>query len=147
MVLESITEDVLSPESLMNELLDSDHIPACYHEQFDNDMLNLLYGIEMGMLSSVKTQETLGELSVGEKGSFVATFKHEGSSSIQYMQMSRDNLVIAFRRNPNKYYNYSITPEIRNQVFNEVKATLIDGEGSVGRLVQNLIHSNKIQLI
>lgn len=138
----------MSPESLMSELLDSDYIPACYHENFDDETLKLLHGIEMELLDPIKTQKEFGELSVGDGGSFVATFTVEGSSSIQYLQMSpKDNLVIAFRRNPNKYYQYVVKPEIKKQIFDEVKATLVEGEGSVGRLVQSLIRSNKLQLI
>lgn len=117
------------------------------NETFDFETLKLLEQIEMtATMNSVTTQETLGTLNTGEDNTFNATFTPEGSSAINSMSYDGTNLSVIFR-GKDTVYEYMLSEDSLADVIDELYATLVDGEGSVGSLINSMIRKNQLQLV
>jgi hypothetical protein len=133
--------------SSMDELFSSDFHNGGVYEEFDAEIFNLMEKLEMqATMNSIETQRDLGQLDSDGKN-FVATFTEEGSSAVQSMSYANDSLFVTFRKSPDMSYQYMLSDTIRKQIYDEVISTLVDGEGSVGRKIQNLISTNQIHLV
>lgn len=133
--------------SVIDDLIDLDFIPSC-NEEFDLETLKLLEEYEMqSTMNSVETQTAMGQLDVGPDNTFQATFTEEGSTPIQSMSYMNDLLTVVFRSNPGTEYQYIVPVDTLTQIIDEVRSTLVEGEGSVGRLINSLIRSNTLQLV
>lgn len=133
---------------LNEEYLDLDPYPKQNTEQLDFDTLKLLEDYEMqSTMNSVKTMPKMGELQMGDNNTFIASFTEEGSSAVQTVSYLNDLLNVVFRKSPSMEYSYAISESDRLDLLEEVEATLIEGEGSVGRMIQSLIRTNKVQLV
>lgn len=136
-------------ESFLNEdLLDLETYPEVRTEELDFDTLKLLEDYEMqSTMNSVETMAKLGQLQMGDNNTFIATFTEEGSSALLSLSYVNDLLNVVFRKSPSMEYQYAISENDLMDLIEEVEATLIDGEGSVGRKIQSLISNNKVQLV
>jgi hypothetical protein len=131
----------------MDELFSSDFLNGNLHEEFDDEIFKLMENLEMqATMNSVKTKKALGQLDSDGKN-FIATFTEEGSSAIASMSYTNDSLYVTFRKSMQNTYQYMVSEEVRSVLYKEVIDTLVDGEGSVGRKVQNLIATNQIHLV
>lgn len=134
-------------ESFSDDLLDEDSFPVSYQEILDSDTLKILENYEMeSVMNSVETQPTMGQLNVGLNNTFEATFAEAGSSAISFMSYMDDKLTVKFR-NSTREYQYMISESALTEIMNEVRSTLVDGEGSVGALIQRMTRQNIIQLV
>lgn len=132
---------------VVDELINTD-IFSGYNEQLDNETLKLLEIYEMqSTMNSVTTMPAMGQLDVGPDNTFGATFTEEGSSAISSMSYMGELLDVTYRSNPDMTYQYTVTEDILSDIMNEVRSTLVDGEGSVGSLISRLKNSNAIQLV
>lgn len=133
--------------SVVDDLMNSD-IFSGYNEQLDNETLQLLEIYEMQTtMNSVNTMPSMGQLDVGPENTFSATFTEEGSSAISSMSYMGELLNVVYRSNPEMTYQYTATDAILSDIMDEVQATLVEGEGSVGSLISRLKNSNSIQLV
>ena len=79
---------------------------------------------------------------------YTATFTEAGSSAIQSITLNNDNISVVFRNNRNTTaYDYNATQEALEPLYTEVVNVLQEGEGSIGRVFNQLVRDNKIQLI
>lgn len=132
---------------VVDELINTD-IFSGYNEQLDNETLKLLEIYEMqSTMNSVTTMPAMGQLDVGPDNTFGATFTEEGSSAISSMSYMGELLDVTYRSNPDMTYQYTVIEDILSDIMNEVRSTLVDGEGSVGSLISRLKNSNAIQLV
>jgi len=132
--------------SAIDALIMTDVIPSC-NETLDPETLKLLNEYEMeATMNSVKTKPVMGELMEGPNNTFSATFTDEGSSSIRTMTYDGNMLNVTFRVNP-QTYQYNVPADVLTRIREEVNTTLIEAEGSVGKLINTLIRNNSIQLI
>jgi hypothetical protein len=133
--------------SSIDELFSSGFSNGGVYEEFDSEIFDLMEKLEMqATMNSIETQQTLGQLDSDGKN-FVATFTEAGSSAIQTMSYSDEALFVTFRKSPEMVYQYMLSEATREQIYNEIISTLVEGEGSVGRLIQNMISTNKIHLV
>jgi hypothetical protein len=118
-----------------------------FNESFDLETLKLLEQIEMtATMNSVTTQELLGTLNTGEDNTFNATFTPEGSTAISAISYDGNNLNVTFRGN-DTVYEYMLSEEALGDIVDELYATLVDAEGSMGSLINQMLRSNKLQLV
>lgn len=131
----------------MDELFSSGFLNGNLYEEFDDEIFKLMENLEMqSTMNSIETMQALGQLDSDGKN-FVASFTEEGSSAVMSMSYNNDSLFVTFRKSPDTTYQYVLTEKVRSDIYDEVVATLVDGEGSVGRLIQGLISSNQIHLV
>jgi hypothetical protein len=97
-------------------------------------------------MNSVTTQEMLGTLNTGDDNTFEATFTPEGSSAISAMSYNGDTLSVTFRGREDAY-EYMLSDEALGDIIDELYATLVDAEGSVGSLVNRMIRNNQLKLV
>jgi hypothetical protein len=134
-------------ESFSDDLLDEDGFPVSYQEMLDSDTLKILENYEMeSVMNSVETQPNMGQLNVGPNNTFEATFAEAGSSAISFMSYMNEQLTVRFR-NSTREYQYLVTDSALTEIMAEVRATLVDAEGSVGPLIQRMTRQNIIQLV
>jgi hypothetical protein len=132
---------------LPDTLLDEDGFPVVEQEYLDPDTLKILENYEMeSVMNSVETQATMGQLNVGPDNTFEATFTESGSSAISFMSYMDDKLTVKFRKSTQDY-QYLVSESVLAEIMDEVRATLIDGEGSVGAMIQRMTRQNIIQLV
>jgi hypothetical protein len=130
-----------------DDLLDEDSFPEVHQEMLDSDTLKILENYEMeSVMNSVETQSDMGQLNVGPDNTFEATFAEAGSSAISYMSYMNEKLTVKFR-NSSREYQYLVSDTSLTEIMDEVRATLIDSEGSVGTLIQRMTRQNTIQLV
>jgi len=80
---------------------------------------------------------------------YTATFTEVGSSALESISLDNDTLTVVFRSG-NKgtpAYTYNATPEDLGPLYNEIVNVLQEGEGSIGRVFNQLVRDNKIQMI
>jgi hypothetical protein len=134
-------------ESFSDDLLDEDGFPVSYQEMLNSDTLKILENYEMeSVMNSVETQSDMGQLNVGPNNTFKATFTEAGSSAISFMSYLNEQLTVKFR-NSAREYQYLVSESSLNEIMDEVRATLVEGEGSVGALIQRMTRQNIIQLV
>jgi hypothetical protein len=130
---------------LIDELSEAE-FSLSHEENLDDDLFELLEEFEMqSTMSAMVTLEAMGNLDSDGKN-FIATFTEEGSSAIMKMTYNGEYLSIIFRNSQQTEYQYIITEDQRNRIYNEVVSTLAEGEGSVGRLIQSMVSSQEIKL-
>jgi hypothetical protein len=133
--------------NLSGDLLDEDSFPEFHQELLDSDTLKILENYEMeSVMNSVETQPTMGQLNVGPNNTFEATFAEAGSSAISFMSYMNEQLTVRFR-NSTREYQYLVSDSALTEIMAEVRATLVDAEGSVGTLIQRMTRQNIIQLV
>jgi hypothetical protein len=131
---------------LIDELSEAGFFSSHEEENLDDDLFELLEEFEMqSTMSAMVTMEAMGNLDSDGKN-FIATFTEEGSSAIMKMTYNGEYLSIIFRNSQQTEYQYIITEDQRNRIYNEVVSTLAEGEGSVGRLIQSMVSSQEIKL-
>jgi hypothetical protein len=130
---------------LIDELSEAE-FSLSHEENLDDDLFELLEEFEMqSTMSAMVTLEAMGNLDSDGKN-FIATFTEEGSSAIMKMTYNGEYLSIIFRNSQQTEYQYIITEDQRNRIYNEVVSTLSEGEGSVGRLIQSMVSNQEIKL-
>lgn len=131
----------------IDDLIETEVFPDC-NEILDDETLKLLDEYDMeSTMNSVQTNMAMGQLVAGSNNTFAATFTEQGSSSIATMSYDGSMLNVTFRTNPQTEYSYNVPEGTLVTIREEVNATLIDGEGSVGKLMNSLIRNQSIQLI
>lgn len=146
MVVRSRHKEDNDYSSMIDDLIETSFLESGY-ETLDSETLKLIEDYEMtATMNSITTQPKLGQLNIGQD-CFNASFTPEGSSAIERMTYNDEILTVTFRRSPGTQYEY-IIPSMRtlSNIMEEVQATLVEGEGSVGRMIQSLIRNNEIQL-
>lgn len=147
MIKKSRKQQETDVADVIDNLIETEFIPTC-NEELDEETLKLLDEYDMeSTMNSVETQTEMGQLMVGENQSFSAVFTPSGSSSVSTMAYDGNMLRVTFRTNPKNEYSYTASEAVLEQIREEVDATLIDGEGSVGKLMNSLLNNRSIQLI
>lgn len=82
----------------------------------------------------------------GTPENWEAVLTENGSSAIQSISYNGETLMVSFATNPDKTYEYGLTKEVATELYEEV-VSVVDGEGSIGKLFHEMTRSNKIQLI
>jgi hypothetical protein len=132
--------------SLIDDLDDTGLFSSYGGERLDNDLFEILEEFEMqATMNAMVTLEAMGNLD-SDGQNFIATFTEQGSSAIAKMSYTGDYLNVTFRKSPQTEYQYIISEDQRSRIYNEAHSTLSEGEGSVGRLIQNLISTQQIKL-
>jgi hypothetical protein len=131
---------------LIDDLMNGGFFSSYERETLDDDLSLLLEEFEMqSTMNAIVTMKALGELD-SDGLNFIASFTEQGSSAIMKMSYTGEFLNVIFRKSPQTEYQYIISEDQRNRIYNEVTSTLIDGEGSVGRLIQSMISTQQIKL-
>ena len=91
--------------------------------------------------------QTFGSFMENADG-YSATFTQLGSDAIAAINVNGDTLTVNFRHSNNtSEYTYNAPASAVSALYDEVVSVLCNGEGSVGRIVNQMIRTNKIQLI
>jgi hypothetical protein len=146
MLLTSDFNEELDIASTIDDIIETSVFDG-FNESLDPKTLKLLEEIEMtATMNSVTTQEMLGTLNTGDDNTFEATFTPEGSSAISAMSYNGDTLSVTFRGREDAY-EYMLSDEALGDIIDELYATLVDAEGSVGSLVNRMIRNNQLKLV
>jgi hypothetical protein len=146
MVKQSMKKGGRNIPVLIDDLSKNGFFSSYAGEMLDDDLSQLLEEFEMqSTMNAIVTMEALGNLD-SDGHNFIATFTEQGSSAVMKMSYTGEFLNVTFRKSPQTEYQYIINEDQRSRIYNEVMSTLADGEGSVGRLIQNMISTQQIQL-
>lgn len=145
MVRKSMKKGGRNIPALIDDLMNDGFFSSYGGENLDN-LSQLLEEFEMqSTMNAIVTMEALGELD-SDGRNFIASFTEQGSSAIMKMSYTGEFLNVIFRKSPQTEYQYIISEDQRNRIYNEVTSTLVDGEGSVGRLIQSMVSTQQIKL-
>lgn len=116
-------------------------------EDLDYETLKLIEELEMTATLTTVNQ-TYGSYTENATG-YTATFTEVGSGALESISLDNDTLTVVFRSGNSgaPAYTYNATPEALAPLYNEIVNVLQEGEGSIGRVFNQLVRENKIQLI
>ena len=116
-------------------------------EVLDQETLDLINEIIMATTLN-RVNPVYGSYTENMTG-FTATFTEVGSTAIESISLEKDNLSVVFRNNNagSAAYVYNAPSTAVETLYNEIVNVLQEGEGSVGKVFNQLVRENKIQLL
>lgn len=134
----------LSESSDADFFLDVPTYSGMIEEVLDQETLDLINEIIMATTLN-QVNPVYGSYTESITG-FTATFTEVGSTAIESISLEKDNLSVVFRNN-NAAYVYNAPSAAVETLYNEIVNVLQEGEGSVGKVFNQLVRENKIQLL
>lgn len=128
--------------------LDTNPYVGNIEEVLDQQTLDLIDNLIMTTNTLTKVDPTYGIYTENATG-YTATFTEVGSNALESISLDNDTLTVVFRSGNSgaPAYTYNITSEALGPLYNEIVNVLQEGEGSIGKVFNQLVRDNKIQLI